>query len=150
VVTGEASADVHHRAALMEQPAVVTPAVLARDEQRTNNREADLAAVDVAGQEQVDPGRLRPRVVVRRVAQPEPERLGRAAGQVRHRAEPRRLVADDDDRHAVDLHRHPPAGEHLVAALLQALARPAVVAPLVVVAEDGERPDARLQPAERR
>jgi hypothetical protein len=49
VVATETAADVQQRRRLVEDAAVVAPAVAARHEDRTDQRQPNLPAVDVAG-----------------------------------------------------------------------------------------------------
>src|SRR6185437_603897 len=53
-LAADAPADVQEGRALLEGAAVVAPAIPARHQQRTKDREANLAAVDVPRQHQVD------------------------------------------------------------------------------------------------
>ena len=103
VLAAQSAADVQHRRRLVERAAIVAPAVAARHQHRAEQRQADLSAVDVPGQHQVDAVPPRPGDVVRRVAQAQAERPRRAGRQVRARRHPRPLVTDHHQRLAAHL-----------------------------------------------
>ena len=54
VLAGQTAADVQDRRWFMEGPAIIAPAIRAWHQYRANQRKADLAAVIVAGQHQID------------------------------------------------------------------------------------------------
>ena len=82
---------IFHKHALIE-----AAAVKARDKNRTNDGQADLAAVGVAAEEQGDAVVRSPDEVVRRVAEAESETVARGIVEIGTGAIPRPFVADDD------------------------------------------------------
>src|SRR5262245_23043462 len=150
MLPGQAATDVHERGRLEEGAAVVAAAVAAGHEQRADQRQANLAAVYVTGEHQVDVMVARPADVVWRVAEAQAEGALRTGGQVRRRREPRSFVTDDDERLAAHVELLPAVAEHAQAGAGEAPADHARVVPRVVIAEDAEGGHVPAQPAEHR
>src|SRR5262245_21897386 len=113
MLTGQAAADMHDRRGFEDGPTVVTPAVAAWHEDGTDDRQSDLATMDVAGQHQIEMVFPGPAYVVGRVAQQQSKHLLWAAAQVRRRLEPRAFVAGDEHGLAADVDFLPTIAEHM-------------------------------------
>src|SRR5262245_12714177 len=88
----------------------VADSVAARCEDCAENWKPDLPAVQVAGEDQVDVVLLRPRELIGRVCEQDSDRtavgiVGWAVGETRCGAEPRQLVAGEDDGRVVYVYR---------------------------------------------
>ena len=75
MLAGQAAAYVHHGRRPIVCAAVVLPAVPTWDKHGTEQRQANLAAVNMAGKDKVDPVTPGPCDVVGRVAQAETEEI---------------------------------------------------------------------------
>ena len=76
MLSRQAAADVHQRRLLEKSPAIIAPAVAARHEKRADQRQANLPAVDVAGEHEVDLVGACPGDVVGRVTEAKAKRIG--------------------------------------------------------------------------
>ena len=146
----QAAADVHDRWIGEEGAAVVLSAVAARDKKRTDQGEANLAAMDMAGQHQVDMVAARPADIVRRMAKKQAEYVLGAGRQVWKRRKPRALVADHQQRLAADVDSLPGIRQDIHADFAETAANDYGVAPGVVVAQNRERSNVPTEPAQNR
>src|SRR5579884_875709 len=90
----DSPADMEQRRGFGERAAIVAAAITTGHENGANPGQANLTAVDMAGEHQVDLVPARPGDVVRRMTQAQAEEIARAITQVRLGFSPGALVAD--------------------------------------------------------
>src|SRR5262249_1556977 len=137
-VAAETAADVQDRGRLVEGAAVVTPAVAARHERRTDKRKTNLAAVVVASEHEMNAVLLRPADVVGCVAQAESKGAVRAVGQIWCRLKPGAFMADHYEAFAAHFDLLPGVAKHANAQAAQTPACKGRLVPGIVVAEHRE------------
>src|SRR5262245_51837623 len=94
--------DRHDSAVLFKHAAIESAAVKTRNEDGTDERDANSATVNVPAKHQPDAVRMPPIEVVRRVTETQTEGSRWGATQVRRGAKPRPLVPNCDARHAAN------------------------------------------------
>ena len=139
--------------AFLEDALCVAGAMFAWRGDRADDRKADLAAMGVAGEHEVEVGRDRPFELIGCVRKQNPERLacsvaGRHIFDVGRWHEPRQFISGQQKGLPIRIDRSPPTAEVLQAGLDQHLSKPRVIDEPIVVAEDKEHSESCSQPAE--
>src|SRR5438876_10477807 len=113
ILAAQTAIDVKQRRTLVEGAAVIPAAILARHQQRPKDRKAHLAAMNMAGQHEVDALLPGPNDMVWRMAQTQAKGLDGRIGEIRRRLEPRPFMTDGNERLAAHVHLLPDVAEHM-------------------------------------
>jgi len=108
----QAATDVQERRRLPKEPAGIAGAIPARRDERSNQRKANLSAVIVPGEHQVEAVAARPAELIGRVGEEDPQRDGRVVRrQERRVAEPGKFGPGEQHFAAAEREPLDPAGQ---------------------------------------